>query len=120
MLSMFLKFNHQIWIFQEEQARKTEQDRIDAQVNKPLILNELKSRENAFYNDKTGAERDAMTWSELSEYHSQMVLKKNKISELMKLKGEEDTKANWDLEGAKTFAAIETEIAQEKAKLDTP
>ena len=22
MLSMFLKFNHQIWIFQEEQARK--------------------------------------------------------------------------------------------------
>lgn len=104
---------------QAETARKAEQDKIDATVNKPNIIAELKKPENEFYNDKTEAERDAMDWNTLSDYHSQMVLKKNRISELMKLKGEADEKANWDAEGAKTFDQINTEIQTERTKLDS-
>ncbi len=96
----------------EEQTRLAEQKKIQDQINetenKPIILEALKQLK---YPEKTDTEISAMTFDELAEYHSKMVLKQNKILELLELK-KLDTKdiTNWNNEGKKTLLELETEI----------
>lgn len=69
------------------------------------------------YPDKTTIEIDALSYEELTKYHSNMVLKLNLIKQLIELKELELTRANFDAEGVKTFEVIVAEIrAIEEAK----
>ena len=73
-------------------------------TNVKLALNDIP------YPDKNQTEIDVLSWEELSEYHSKMVHKQNLISEIISLKGLDNTRANWDIEGVKTYEVIVLEI----------
>lgn len=112
------------------------QEEINETINKPNILNSLKEIP---FQDKTEAERNAMTWQELSEYHSKMVYKQNLIKELtdpvlislyqqtkeleQKIKNENDLKTILPNRIAKTEIIIQDldeEITQLEAKIIDP
>lgn len=68
---------------QREIQRKIEQDRINETENKPNILQSLKDLPNNF---KTEAERELMTWEELSDYHSKVVDYPHRVYDILDLK----------------------------------
>lgn len=90
-----------------EAEQKKAQDEINEKENKPNLLKSLKEIP---YQEKTEVESNALTFKDLAEYHSKMVLKQNCIYEILKLKGMEDNIQNWNAEGKKTFDELELEI----------
>jgi hypothetical protein len=93
-------------------AQKAEQDSIDNTVNRPRIISALDSME---YHERTKAQYDGFSYDILTAYFTLMVSKQNHIKEILELKFLEGTKAEWDIEGAKTDADLLIEIGTLKA-----
>jgi len=68
---------------QAEQSRKTAQDKIDNETNKPNILKALKDYP---YNEKSQNQRASMTYTKLSDYYSKMITKLGLINQALELK----------------------------------
>ena len=78
------------------------QEEINESVNRPILVAYL---DNWEYKDQpdTYHQDPALPYEELSQYHTDMVFKRNVIRDIIILEEFEDTKETWDLLGAKTF-----------------
>jgi len=78
------------------------QEEINETENRPLIVEEL---DNLAYKDNpdTYHQDPALPYEELTQYHSEMVYKRNVIRDIIILDDLEDTKETWDILGAQTF-----------------
>jgi hypothetical protein len=91
---------------------KAEQDNVNENENRPRIISTL---DDLPYHERTKVQYDAFAYDVLSDYFTLMISKQNHIKEILELKFLEGTKAEWDIEGAKTDADLLTEIATLKA-----
>ncbi len=91
---------------------KAEQDLINDTENKPRIISAL---DDLPYHERTKAQYDTFSYEVLRSYFTLMVGKQNHIKEILELKFLEGTRAEWDIEGAKTDAVLQAEIATLKA-----